>query len=397
MEEIRQKVLIVDDNPKNISVLEDTLEPLGYELFVSLNANKALDIIPVINPDLILLDIMMPDLNGFDMCRILKKDPKTAGIPIIFLTAIDSVESKVKAFKMGAADYICKPFNCLEVTARVNIHLQKALAFKKLEELNRILDHRVMDEFSKRMKQEQMLMQQSKMAAMGEMIGVIAHQWKQPLNSLGLVVQNFGEMAGANSMSAEQADHAVEKMMSIINHMSKTVDDFRDFFKPNKEKKAFPVVSAIEDVFMLISAQLKNEDIVVKIVDNSNGAMALGYKNEFKQAVLNIVSNAKDAIIGHKNKNLSQNFNGEIFVLIDAKNYSGNKKLEIKIVDNGGGIDEKIIDRIFDPYFTTKCDDTGTGIGLHMSKIIIEESMGGLISVNNFSNGAQFTIVLNEA
>ncbi len=251
----------------------------------------------------------------------------------------------------------------------------------ELEALNHELDDKIKEAVAKNSEQEQMLIQQSRSAAMGEMIGNIAHQWRQPLNALGLLMQNLYYSFESDELDLEQMERSMEKGQKLMQNMSKTIDDFRDFFKPNKEIEHFSVSSAINSAVELVSASYKNHNIELKqLLDES--LMLDGYPNEFAQVLLNILSNAKDAL----------DVNSIEDAYVHIKCHSTDDAVIVEITDNAGGIDEKIVEKIFDPYFTTKHQDVGTGIGLYMSKMIIENNMHGKITVINMEKGAKFTI-----
>ncbi|MEN8303274.1 MAG: ATP-binding protein [Campylobacterota bacterium] len=239
-------------------------------------------------------------------------------------------------------------------------------------------------ELEKELKSKQaLLLQQSKFASMGEMIGNIAHQWRQPLNALGLVIQNIGFYHKRGILDGEKIERSVDKSMFLINGMSETIDDFRDFFAPNKQKDEFSVSEAIEKAYSIVEAVLQVNDIKYEIkVDDEH--MIFGYKNKFYQVILNILNNAKDALLEN------EIVNPHIFVDI-TKN---DDDTVIDIYDNAGGIDKKILTKIFDPYFTTKEGGKGTGLGLYMSKLIIEEHMSGELKAKNTNDGVKFSILL---
>jgi signal transduction histidine kinase len=277
----------------------------------------------------------------------------------------------------------------------------------ELNNLNRNLDERVQAALENLRQQEYMLIQQSKLATMGEMIGAISHQWRQPLNTLGIIVQDLQDAYEFGEFDKKYLDDTVVKTMEQIQYMSNTIDDFRDFFKPSKEKVNFAVNSAVKEVIYLIHDQLKKAHIRISIecryddvlnpgegkYDSTcaaNDLMVYGYPNEFKQAILNILVNARDAVVRNRHRGaMDPKESGEI--LVELSKTDDTAVLDIQ--DNGGGIPEDVIDRIFDPYFTTK-DSEGTGIGLHMAKIIIEHNMCGRIRASNGARGAVFTIEL---
>ena len=254
---------------------------------------------------------------------------------------------------------------------------------KLLKELNDGLEERVKEEIRKQQKQEQLLIQQSKLAAMGEMIGNIAHQWRQPLNALSLVLQNINFAYEMDDLSEEFMHKSVDKANLLTNTMSKTIDDFRNFFKPNKQEVEFFISDAIKNAISLIESTFQHHNITIesKINDDAN---IKGFPNEFSQVVLNILNNAKDAII--------ENNIGSGKVLINVEKIDN--KATISVIDNAGGIPNDILEKVFNPYFTTKEEGKGTGIGLYMSKNIIETNMNGKLLVENIENGAKFVIIV---
>ncbi|QAR32402.1 hypothetical protein EP073_02995 [Geovibrio thiophilus] len=272
-----------------------------------------------------------------------------------------------------------------------------------LEELSKNLEKRVHEETKKLRTQEQLLVQQSKMAAMGEMIGSIAHQWRQPLNALALLIQDIEEAHFCGEITDKYITASVSDAMKQINHMSVTIDDFRNFFRPSKEKTKISVPAAVIEVIALMASQISNNSISVDFSCSAKGSedgtdcktaypeiYINGYSNEFKHVIMNILNNAKDEIIKTKEK---ENKNGLITISVTAEN----GLVRISVKDTGGGIAPEFIDRIFEPYFTTKNPDKGTGIGLYMAKVIIENNMGGrLCALNREEGGAEFIIELEE-
>lgn len=240
-------------------------------------------------------------------------------------------------------------------------------------------------EVSKRAQQYEVMCHQSRLAAMGEMINAIAHQWRQPLNGLGIIVQGLKHLSKEDKIDSKLLQDIEIEIMEKINYMSQTIDDFSTFFKISKEKEIFDVSQSIRDAIRLLDVQLKTHNIKVDIcIDKDVGLNVLGYTNEFRQVILNMLHNAIMAII------TNQTNNGKIDFFIKTNR----KNLHIEIVDNGGGIRKEDMQKIFDPYFTTK--DKGSGIGLYMSKVIIEHHMDGLLAVKNKNDGAQFTIMLPQ-
>ncbi|MBF0318862.1 MAG: PAS domain S-box protein, partial [Nitrospirae bacterium] len=263
---------------------------------------------------------------------------------------------------------------------------------EELKKLNANLESMVVEETRKRQQNEQMLIQQSKMAAMGEMIGLIAHQWRQPINAIGMTVQDIQEAYDYGELDDKYIKDIVAKTMEQIFFMSKTIDDFRNFFKPSKEKVRFDIKTTIEELTSMFEQMFKKSEVDISIRAVPDTILLTdGYPNEFKQVMLNILNNAKDAIALKRET-------GDTPGLIEI-NIGNNEERDTVIVsirDNGGGIPENVIGKIFEPYYTTK-GEKGTGIGLYMSKTIIETNMGGSLTVRNVDGGAEFIITLDIA
>ncbi|GFO56835.1 hypothetical protein GMSM_38420 [Geomonas sp. Red276] len=248
-----------------------------------------------------------------------------------------------------------------------------------LKQMNEELEQRVAQRTMQLRERDQMLLSQSRQAAMGEMLGNIAHQWRQPLNALGLLIQEISLVYEVGELDKSYVDQVSSRSMAIIRHMSATIDDFRNFFRGDKEKVTFSVRTVVEKTLFLIEDGFKANSITIEVVGSGDPA-AYGYPNEYSQVLLNILMNARDAF---EERHISR---PRVTIAIDD--------LEVRISDNAGGIAAEIIDKVFDPYFTTKGPAAGTGVGLFMSKTIIEKNMGGLLSVRNNEEGAEFSIKL---
>jgi len=241
------------------------------------------------------------------------------------------------------------------------------------------LGRMVKEEVDKNREKEQMLMHQSKLAALGEMLGNIAHQWRHPITRLSLLIQNFEMAYKMDKLDDAFIDKFKTKAYEQINYMSNTIDDFTSFFKKDKEKQRFYVREVIEDALKLLEGRLKNISI---IKEYETKVEVYGYKTEFSQVILNILNNAIDIL---NEKNIK---NKKIWIRI--------KENLIEIEDNAGGVPEDIKEKIFEPYFTTKFQSQGTGIGLYMSKVIITKHFNSKLEIENSENGAVFKIILSE-
>lgn len=237
-----------------------------------------------------------------------------------------------------------------------------------------------------REEQQMFMIQQSRLASMGEMIGNISHQWRQPLNALGLILQKLSIYQSRGLLDDEKFKENFDKSMNLINSMSHTINDFRDFFNPNKEKTSFLVEDAIGKAYNIVESSFEHASIKYRLETDDNKAKIEGYENEFSQVILNLLNNAKDALV--------ENEVSAKTVIVSIKKENG--YINISVSDNAGGIPEKILSKIFEPYFTTKEEGKGTGIGLYMSKMIIDDHMNGTLAVSNSDEGACFSIRINS-
>lgn len=230
-------------------------------------------------------------------------------------------------------------------------------------------------------RKDDILVQQNRLASMGEMIHNIAHQWRQPLNTMGLIVQCLLLSYEEGELTAEDMREEVTRTMDLVTYMSNTIEDFVNLFEFNKESKVFIVNQVVSRALSFVSPALNWAGIKVELNEQTD-VSAKGNPNEYLQTILNIINNAKDVLLELKVDE----------PLISIRICRENNRSLVTIRDNGGGIEEGILTRIFDPYFTTKGPDKGTGIGLHISKSIIEKSMDGRLSVRNVDGGAEFRV-----
>ncbi|GFO53172.1 hypothetical protein GMSM_01790 [Geomonas sp. Red276] len=230
-------------------------------------------------------------------------------------------------------------------------------------------------------KNEQLLIQQNRLAALGEMIGNIAHQWRQPLNSLGLLIQQPSLCFARGALTKDILDETTAKSMTLVRHMSRTIDDFRNYFKPEKEKVSFRVLDELEKTLSLIEGSFQGQKIDMELMAEADPEV-LGYPNEFAQVLVNVLINARDAF---QERQVAR---PKILIKVGCVG----ERAVVAIADNAGGIPDEIIGKVFDPYFTTKGPAVGTGVGLFMSKTIIEKNMGGRLTVRNIEGGAEFMI-----
>jgi len=256
---------------------------------------------------------------------------------------------------------------------------QKLLSLnEELDSYKNELEIKVEEEIIKREEKEKMLLQQSKLAAMGEMMDAVAHQWKQPINIIKMNVDMIGYDFDDNIVDKKYLEEFQNNIFNHINHMISTLNEFRTFFRPNQDMEDFDVSNMIQKVLLLVKDEFVKNSINITLESEENFFIS-GIENEFKHLILNIINNSKDAFI----ENNTQNREITIRILkIDEIN-------SIEIVDNAGGIPNNVIDDIFKANVTTKTDGKGTGIGLYMSSQIATKHHG-ILSVSNVENGARF-------
>jgi signal transduction histidine kinase len=261
------------------------------------------------------------------------------------------------------------------------LHTIIARKTASLQDLNDHLEVKISNAVEKVEEQNQQLIQQSRLVQMGEMVSMIAHQWRQPLSAISAVSGGITLKAKLDMLDSKTAIELSEKISEYAQHLSATINDFRDFFKPNKEKKDTTFNELVQSVLKIMEVSITNQNItLIKKLDSD--VVFHTYPNELKQVILNLMKNAEDILLDNEIKNP--------IITIETKENS------LSISDNGGGVPKDILDKIFDPYFSTKLEKNGTGLGLYMSKMIVEEHCNGELSVSNTEDGAIFTIKIKK-
>lgn len=362
------KILLVDDVPENIYSLKMMIEDsFDVEIFSALSAQEGMEILMKEDVDLILTDVQMPEIDGFEFVEYLKNIERTKDIPVIFITGIyDKDEYKSKGYNLGAVEYITKPIHDVLLNSKLKVYID-------------IFEKRKEDEQQIAAKDE-LLIHQSKMATMGEMIGIIAHQLKQPLNILSLYCNDVKDSYAYNEIDDKFINDFSKNTREQISYLSETIDGFRDFFNPDKQKRKFEIKRSIEKAIKLIMNRIETENITLNI--DATDELVYGVETELEQVILNIVNNSVDAFVERQLENR------EINISVLSK-----QEFTILILeDNAGGVETDKLEKLFDPYYTTK--STGTGTGLYMVKLVIKNSFGGDLKVNNSSKGLRYIIAL---
>jgi len=375
-------ILLFEDNINHVDLFESNLHLSSY-------SNSKVTVIDSLvegnkllikkDFDIIFLDLTLKDSDMKN--TILHIKDFISLCPVVVLTSLDDRDIILESIKSGADDCFPKSelsSTLLERAIRFNIDRYKDK--QELKKLTKTLNDKVELQVSNIREKDALLIQQSKLAAIGEMIGAIAHQWRQPLNEISIRVGMLEEYYNLNMIDKGFIDKFIKDNSNTIQFMSETIDNFRNFFRPDKEASIFNIKKSIIDVISIQKAVLKNHDIKIDL--DIEEFKINGFENEFKQVILNIISNAKDALVSNSTQDAKISIKTEIKLGIGL----------IIISDNGGGIDKSIINRIYEPYFTTKDQGSGTGIGLYMSKMIIEKNMHGILDVENIEKGTRFTI-----
>lgn len=442
-------ILIVDDTPTNLEVLSEALNDAGFEVAVATSGETAIEQIAYDPPDLILLDIMMPGIDGFETCYRLKQNPLTKDIPVIFMTALSDTVDKVKGLSLGAVDYITKPFQQAEVLARVQIHVnlrnlnlqlerqniqlqkeitERAVAEAALQKLTQELEARV-EERTKELSQtlynlqkaQVQLVQTEKLATLGHLVAGIAHEINNPVNFVHAnlyYVSNYAQsllellqlyqthfphstpeiIAKAEEIDLQYVSEDLPKILSSIGvgteRICGIVKSLRNFSRHDEaEVKVVDIHEGIESTLMLLRSYLKskpNHPEIQVVKQYSDLPKVECYPGKINQVFMNVLSNAIDALI-EAMENYPSYFQSPMIVI--STEQVDSDRIAIRIADNGIGIPENIQHRVFDPFFTTKPTGKGTGLGMSIShQIVTELHRGALHCISLPNKGAEFII-----
>lgn len=364
-------ILLLDDIPENIYSLKLLIEEnFDIDIFTALKAQEAIEIVMNNSIDLILTDVQMPDIDGFEFAKYLKEIETTKDIPVIFITGIyEKDEYKNKGYNLGAIEYITKPIDNRLLISKLKIYIN---IFNTIKTSRNRLN-----------KTEDLLIYSAKMASMGEMVGLISHQLKQPLNVLSLSVEDIKLSYDFNEIDANFIEDYYKNSKNQIEYMNKTINSFLDFFNPNKKKKDFLINDCIKQSQEILKGKIDKLSVDFKL-DIDENLKSFGVEIELTQVLINIINNSLDAFT---EKNISK---PEIFIKLFKKE----DKNILMIEDNALGVENNQLEKIMEPYYTTK--DNGTGIGLYMVKLIIKNSFNSEVKVLNTQKGLSFIIFLEE-
>jgi signal transduction histidine kinase len=414
-------LLVVDDTPDNLRLLSTMLIDKGYKVRAVINGEMALKAARSTPPDLILLDITMPQMNGYEVCQHLKADAKTSGIPVIFLSALDQVLDKVTAFAVGGVDYITKPFHLEEVLARIENQLTIQRLQKKLHEQNAQLQEsealerekaQQLEQALQKLKQAQaQLIQSEKMSSLGNVVAGVAHEINNPISfikgnlrpvteytqDLLKLVQLYEEDLPNPTQAIQEQLEAMDltflrnDLPKLIASMSigadriiEIVQSLRNFSRLDEaELKAVDIHEGLESTLMILQHRLKDEvgQTIIKVVKEYEKLPKIEcYAGQMNQVFMNVLTNAIDALHSQKSLVKEADNNSPIPTITICTKLLSDFQVGIYITDNGPGIREEIQQRIFDPFFTTKEVGQGKGLGLSISYAIVVDEHGGQLS-----------------
>lgn len=414
-------ILVVDDTHTNLKILFDLLTNQGYRVAIAKSGEAALEKLESYLPQLILLDVMMPGIDGFETCKRLKANPDTQDIPVMFMTALSDSENKVKGLNAGAVDYITKPIDHEEVLARIAIHLQlrnlktlEGMVAERTTELTQTLDN---------LKRAQVqLVQKEKMSSLGKLVAGVAHEINNPVNfihgnlrhvrqyTLGILEllelyqKHYPQPPEEIQDCAEELEleFLQEDLSKIISSMTigsdrirQIVLSLRNFSRLDEaEFKPVDLHEGIESTLLILQHRLKacKKHPAIQVIRKYDELpMVECYSSKLNQVIMNLLANAIDAL---EESIISGNTQPSIII---STNKLLDRWIEIRIADNANGMSEEIISKIFDPFFTTKPIGSGTGLGLSISHQIITEKHGGKLECySTLGEGTEFVIQIKS-
>ncbi|MEA5507391.1 response regulator [Halotia wernerae UHCC 0503] len=417
-------ILLVDDNPNNLKVLSEAIQGYGWKALMATDGESAIEQAEYAKPDLIILDVMMPGIDGFETCRRLKANSITQNIPVIFMTALSDSTDKVKGLEIGAVDYVTKPFQQAEVIARLKLHL-------KLSHLTRTLEQQVEErtaELTNSLQQLQhtqlQMIQSEKMSALGNLVAGIAHEMNNPLGFISATLKqakpNVGDIIehlklyqeSLPSPSEEIINHAeeidldyctediskmIDSMIVACDRIKNISNSLRTFSRADRDyKQPFNLHEGIDSTILILKHRLKANELRPAIeVFTEYGEIpdVECFPGQLNQVFMNILANAIDALdesnAGFSFEKIQANPNQ-----ITITTFVADQQVKIIIADNGIGISQEVKQRIFDHLFTTKEVNKGTGLGLAIAKQIIDKHDGHIDCWSSPGEGTKFIIAL---
>jgi len=355
-------LLIVDDNATNIILMQAILEEAGFaNMHSASSAIEAYEILKNEPINLILMDIMMPDIDGLEALEAIKSNGKYAQVDVIMVTATDDDETLKKSFELGAVDFVRKPVNQVELIARLHTTLQSQ-------------------------EKDTMILQHSRFDAMEEIIGMLAHQWRQPLSIINAIIGTMTVQKELNMLSDEELSSSLKSISKHTHDLSHMITTFRSFFQTDAMPTLGSPNEAILEAYELMQEGLEQQHIRHDL-DLADLQPMFYTQNLLSQVLTNMITNSREAFA--KNK-VSDPY-------ISISSFVQNNKVNILIKDNAGGIPVEIQKNIFEPYFTTKSERNGKGLGLFLAKNIISQHFNGNIYAKSQGGQSEFLITFAQS
>jgi signal transduction histidine kinase len=420
-------VLLVDDNPTNLKVLAAALQGQGWRILMATDGESAIEQAEYVHPDLVLLDIMMPGIDGFETCRRIKSNPSLVDVPIIFMTALSESDQKVKGLELGAVDYITKPFQQNEVIARVKLHLQLSSLRHNLEQQVQERTLALTQSIQQLQQAQLQLVQSEKMSTLGQLVAGVGHEINNPINFLSgnlshideytqdlfhllnLYIEKLPNPGEDITELLEDIDleYVREDMPKLVRSMKEGVNRLRDissslrtFARSDSTSKVeFQMHEGIESTLMLLRHRLKPDENhpEIQILKNYGDLPRIRcYPGPLNQVFMNLIANALDAFddMNHDRSYEEIAANPNILSITTAVNASKDF-VTIRIKDNGLGMSSEVQSRIFEENFTTKPVGKGTGLGLAICYQIVVEKHGGQLTCSSIPTvSTEFMITL---
>ncbi len=391
-------ILIVDDTPANLRLLTQMLAEQNFKVRPVPSGKLALNAIQAATPDLILLDIKMPQMDGYEVCRLLKADPTTRDIPIIFISALDEVEDKIKAFRVGGVDYITKPFQFEEVQARIETHLTIKQLQNELQAYANELEDRVAQKVRELEQEHAKVIHAGKMAAIGELATGVAHELNQPLTAITFEADYLHHLAEHHGQAETPPDGDIwselhemgANLTADVERCRRIIDHLRTFGRVSEEDVSLVDLNApIRDSFILTEERLKQHSVFIHRELAPDLPPIRANPHRLEQVFLNLVNNAEHAMAemaARVTERSSYQKHLEIITRVE------DNQVIATVRDNGCGIPPEARENIFEPFFTTKPAGEGTGLGLSISHEIVSKYHGEITFESEVDKGTTFTI-----